>query len=58
MTGDKLVALIAVLASLVLVTRNLRGQQLSRETLFRYGGAWAAIIAALALLITALGRAF
>ena len=58
MTGDQLVALIAVLASLILVSRGLRGHQLPRQTLIRYGLAWAAIIAALVLLIAALNGMF
>lgn len=58
MTGDHLAALIAVLASLILVTRGLRSHQLSRQTLIRYGLAWAAIIAALVLLVATLSDVF
>lgn len=58
MTGDHLVALIAVLASLILVSRGLRSHQLPRQTLIRYGLAWAAIIAALVLFITTLSGVF
>lgn len=54
MSTDALVALLAVLASLILATRALSAQNLRKAQIVRMGGIWALIIGVLYLLISVL----
>lgn len=56
MTGDRIVAIISVLACLVLAGRGYRARHVSGQNTLLMAIAWVVIIAGLALILGRMGR--
>jgi hypothetical protein len=54
-SGDQIVAIIAVLMVLVLAVRNLMSQRVDQARAIKYLAIWGAIVIVVALLVWALG---